>query len=138
MTTCIRANVDITIIEGGTFDQTFQWKTGSPLEAVDLTGYTGDMDVRAKMSDASPVIQVPSQAIAWAADGATGVYIYPNGSPPDDKGKYRVYIKDEASLGICVSHKDLEGAYDLFLKNPGGEVVFQMYGIAYLKAAATR
>lgn len=135
---CIRANVDIVVIEGGTFDQTFQWKSGSPLEAVDLTGYTGAMAIRAKLSDSAPLLAVPNQAGPWAADGDTGVYILPNGSPPDDKGKFQVYLKDSETLGLCAAHKDIAGVYDLFLTTAAGETVFQLYGAATIRAAVKR
>lgn len=135
MASCIRANVDIAIIEGGTFDQTFQWKQGSPLAAVDITGFTATMKIRATLAGAV-LLSVPNQVAAWTADATTGIYIYPNGTV--DTGKWRVYLRDESTLGLCALNKDINGVYDLFLTNTLDEVVFQMYGSATIMAAVTR
>lgn len=135
---CIRVNSPITIVEGGTFNSTFQWKTGLPALPVDLTGYTAVGTVRAKKADDVPLLAIPNQVGPWVADGDTGIYIYANGSPPDDQGKWRIYLKDSETAGMCAAHKDIIGVYDMFLSNPEGEAVLQMYGIATIIAAVTR
>jgi len=135
---CIRANVDITIVEGGTFNQTFQWKTGDPSVIVDITGYTGDMQIRAKVRSETVLLDVPFQTIPWVADGATGIYIYPNGTLDVDKGKWRIYLKDDDTQGLCAVHKNIIGVYDCFLYNIDEEAVLQMYGVATIIAAVTR
>lgn len=134
---CIRANVNITIVEGGTFNKVFQWKTGTPLTPVDLADYTARMQVRAKVKDEDPLLDVTFKDVAWEADADTGVYLAQT-LDPEDNGKFRVYLKDDDTKGICASHKDISGFYDLFLYNPDGEAVFQMYGTASLVAAVTR
>lgn len=136
MASCIRANVDITIIEGGTFDQTFQWKQGTPLAAVDITGYTAEMKIRATLATTTVLLTVPNQTGAWSADATTGIYIYANGTV--DTGKFRIYLRDESTLGLCAAFKDINGVYDLFLTTAADEVVFQMYGSATIIAAVTR
>jgi hypothetical protein len=133
MASCIRANVDITIVEGGTFDQTFQWKQGTPLAAVDITGYTAEMKIRATLAGAV-LLSVPNQVAAWTADAATGIYT----SGIAASGQWRVYLRDESTLGLCAANKDINGVYDLFLTNVSDEVVFQMYGSALISAAVTR
>ena len=60
---CIAANIDIIIIEGGTFDKTYQWKTGDPAVAVDLTGYSANMQIRAKTKSETILLEVPLLAI---------------------------------------------------------------------------
>ncbi|MFA5394409.1 MAG: hypothetical protein WC346_00135 [Methanogenium sp.] len=135
---CIRANIDITIVEGGTFDKTFQWKTGDPAVAVDLTGYTAKMQVRAKLKDASPLIDIESSEDPWEADVKSGIFFYDDEYDPDDAGKWRIYITDEDAADICSAHKDITGVYDCFLYNPDGEAVLQLYGVATLVAAVTR
>jgi hypothetical protein len=134
----IRANVNITIVEGGTFNKTFQWKSGDPSVAVDLTEYEGNMQVRAKVKSEEVLIEVPFQAEAWVADGLTGVYIYDSNEVLGDLGKFRVYIKDEDTAGVCALHKDIVGAYDCFLTTSEGETVLQLYGTATIIAAVTR
>jgi hypothetical protein len=134
----IRANVDITIIEGGTYDRTFQWKSGDPAVAVDLMGWSGRMMIRSKLTDTVPLLTAPAATEAWSADGDTGIYIYDSDSEPDDMGKYRIYLNDVDTLGMCATHKNITGVYDLFLTNVSGEVVYQQYGVATIYAASTR
>jgi hypothetical protein len=138
---CIEVNYDITIIEGGTYDKIFQWKTGDPAIAVDISGYTADGMIRTKLKAEPALLELPYQDKAWVADGDTGIYILQNDEYDeydDETGKFRIYIKDNDTLGLCSNHKDITGVYDLFLYNPLGESVFKMYGVATIKATATR
>ena len=130
---CVGAKVNILIYEGGTFDQMFQWKTGDPAVAVNLTGYTAALRVGDKMTDLTPLVSATKSINPWAADGPSGVYI-------DDPthGYYRIYINDEDTTGICAAHKDIQGYYDVFLYSPAGEALLKMYGIATLKAELPR
>ena len=130
---CVAVKVNITIYEGGTFDQMFQWSTGSPAVVVNLTGYTAALSVRSKLVDTTALIYCSTAVSPWVADGDSGIYI-----DTPTTGEYRIYITDEDTTGICVLHKDVEGVYDLFLHNPAGEVVLKQYGKAALKAAVTR
>jgi hypothetical protein len=136
---CIRVEAPITIVEGGTFDQIFQWKSGSPAEVVDLTGYSAKMQVRSSFKSTTVLIDVPNATVSWEADGDTGVYIFDDSeSPETGNWKWRVYINETDTEGICASHADITGVYDLFLYNADGEAVLQQYGAAYLMAACTR
>lgn len=135
---CVEAEIDITILEGGTFDKIYQWKTGDPAVAVDLTGFTAEMQIRSKVKSTTSLLTVNSQSSVWEADAASGIYFSDGVAVPDDLGKYRIYIKDEDTLGLCLTNKDIEGAYDLFLYNADGEAVLKHYGIATIKAAVTR
>jgi len=139
---CIAANIDIVILEGGTFDKTYQWKTGDPAVAVDLTGYTANMQIRLKTKSETVLLEVPYQQQAWTADGDTGIYIYndeyDDEYSSDDIGKWRIYLRDNDTLGLCEAHKTIIGAYDLFLYNPSGESVLKQYGIATITPAVTR
>ncbi len=135
---CIRANVPITIVEGGTFDKTFQWKTGTPSIAVDLTGYTAHMQIRKKLKEENPLLDIDFQDKFWVADGDTGIYLLPVEDEYDDVGKWKIYIKDTDTQGICDSHKDISGVFDMFIYNPSGESVLQIYGIATIVASVTR
>ena len=135
---CIRANVPITIVEGGTYNKTFQWKTGTPSVAVDLTDYTARMQVRAKIKDVDSILDIEFQTEDWTPDGSTGIYLYDGVAIPADKGKWRIYIKDDDTEGLCPAHKDITGVYDLFLYNSSNEAVLQQYGVATIVAAVTR
>lgn len=130
---CIAANINLTIYEGGTFDQLFQWKTGTPETVVDLTGYTAKMNIRAKLISIAEIINIQTALSLWVADGNSGIYF-------DDAadGKYRIYINDTDTTGICPAYKDIAGVYDLFLYSPAGEAVLKQYGVCTLKAAVTR
>lgn len=130
---CVAANIPITIYEGGTFDKTFQWQTGEPPTAVDLTGYSARMMVRAKLADTAAILSLTEKAGPWAADGDSGIYF-----DDADEGKYLVYINDEDSAAICATHRDIDGVYDLFLESGDNESVFKQYGVATLVAAVTR
>jgi len=128
---CVKANVPITIIEGGTYDKTFRWEAGGSV--VDLTGYTAAFSVRTKLTSATAVISITTAASSWSADADSGIYI-------DDptSGEYRVYVNDTDTSNILSDHKDTAGVYDLFLYSATGEAVLKQYGKATLLAAVTR
>jgi hypothetical protein len=135
---CIRANIDITVVEGGTYNKTFQWKTGDPSLPVDLSGFSARMQIRAKLKDESPLLTVEFVDLPWSADCDTGIYFYNDEYDIEDLGKWRIYLKDDDTEGLCVSHKDIVGVYDVFLYSPDGEAVLQMYGTATIIASVTR
>ena len=135
---CIVANIDITIYEGGTFDRIYQWKTGVPLAPVDLTGFTAHMQIRERVRSETVLLDVPFRVEAWVADAETGIFIPLPATPDADSGKYRIYLKDQDTLGLCAAHKDITGAYDLFIYNADEEAVLKQYGVATIIAAVTR
>ena len=135
---CIRANVDITIVEGGTFNKTYQWKTGDPLTPVDLTGYSAHMQIRAKIKDVEKLLDIDLQSDDWVPEGDTGIYIYQVDEYDNDSWEWRIYIQYEDTEGLCINHKDIIGIYDLFLYNAVGEAVLQQYGTATIVASVTR
>ena len=140
MGTCIQALIPITIVEGGTFNRIFQWKTGDPAIPVNLSGYTASMQIRAKLKDTESLLDVPFQEGDWTPDGDSGIYIPAADDEYDeeDVGKYRIYLKDDDTLGLCSAHKDISGVYDLFLYSSEGEAVLKQYGVATIVAAVTR
>ena len=130
---CITHTYDIEIHEGATFHKEFRWSvTGGT--RVPLAGVTGVMQVRKKLTDVAPLINVPFVADAWVADGDTGIYVYGDGS--DDH--YSIYIKDDDLIGVCAYHKTINGVYDLFLYNASGESILKQYGDAVIYPAVTR
>lgn len=130
---CIAVDVPITIYEAGTFDQTFQWKTGDPSAEVDLTGYSAKMIVRTKITDDSSLVNINESVSPWVADNASAIYL-----DKADEGKYRVYINDTDTTGLCPAHKNVTASYDLFLTSPLGEAVLKQYGIVTIIASNVR
>lgn len=120
-----RANVNITIYEGATFSQTFQWKTGDPATPVNITGFTGIMHVRASIDSETILIDLNT------AGG--GIVIEP---PPTD-GKYTIFIPAEDTAGLCADHELIVAVYDLFLIS-GDVYMMQQYGNALIYPAVTR
>jgi hypothetical protein len=135
---CIEANVNIIVIEGGTFDRTYQWKTGVPPVPVDLEGFSAHMQIRAKLKDIDILLDVPFQDKEWEPDGDTGIYIPEADEYDDDLGKFRIYLRDNDTAGLCLAHKDIIGVYDLFLYNSYEEAILKLYGTATIQAAVTR
>lgn len=133
----VRASISLEIVEGGTCNNTYLWKSGDPALPVDLTGYTGHMQIRKRVGSDTVILEVDFQAAAWAADGDTGIYIYDQ-TTPADVGKYRIYLKDDDTEGLCTNHKDIQAVYDLFLYNASNESVLQQYGVAAIVASVTR
>lgn len=130
---CIAIKNNIVIYEGGTYDDTpLTWYDVDGETPIDLTGYTAKMQVREKMNSSSPLLSIEEVADDWVADGDSGVYF----SDPT-AGTFRVYIKDEDTLGMCGNHVDINGFYDLFLYSASGEAVMKLYGSCKIKAAVT-
>jgi len=131
---CVAAKIKLTFYEGGTFNKTFQWKTGTSATPVDLTGYSARMAIRSSISASAVVLELDNVAGPWSADGSSGIYL------DDDptNGYYQVYIKDNDSIVMCATHVDIDGVYDLFLTTPSGETVLKQYGPAKLIAAVRR
>jgi len=133
---CISHEVDLTIQEGGTFDRMFRWSVDAVIQ--DIAGFTGVMQGRKKLADAETLVDLPTAAVPWAADGDSGVYVEDDGVDPDTQGWFRVYINDTDTTGLCESNKDIEGAYTLFLSSAEGEVVLKMFGKLIILASAAR
>lgn len=128
---CVKANIPITIIEGGTYDKLFRWESGG--EVVDLTGYTAKMSIRSKLISTVPIISLEMAITTWVADGDSGIYI-----DNPTLGEYRIYINDSDAANILTDHRDTTGLYDLFMYSSNGESIFKQYGKATLLAAVTR
>ena len=131
---CVACEVPITIYEGGTFDRKYVWKTGDPAVAVDLTGYRARMALKRKLSDPDPLITIDSTSEVWEPDHQTAIFF----GAENGEWHYRIYIRDDDTLGLCSGLKDIDGVYDLFLENPYGETVLRQYGTANIKAAVRR
>lgn len=63
---------DMTIYQGASFDRTFTWATGTPATNVNLSGYTGRMQVRSTVDAATTVIELTTANGRMALGGAAG------------------------------------------------------------------
>lgn len=66
------ANVRLTILQGSTFSQQFVWKTGSPANAVDLTGYTAAAQARATYTSSTALFTLTTANGGITLGGAAG------------------------------------------------------------------
>ena len=98
------------------------------------------MNIRLKTKSDEILLNVPNQNNFWRPDAPTGVYIFENDEfdEYDENGKWRIYLRDNDTLGLCEAHKTIIGVYDLFLYNPSGESVLKQYGAATITPAVTR
>lgn len=64
--------VKLIITQGETFNKGFTWKVGVPAAPVDLTGCQARMHVRAKITDATPIIELTTANGRIELGGATG------------------------------------------------------------------
>jgi len=135
---CVSYNYDMVIKEGGTYDRWHRWSYGDPPVPVDLVGYTGVLQGRKKLTDELPLIELPSVLTPWVADTNSGIYILDDGVDASLKGRYRVYITNEITTGLCAMHKDIDGVYTLFLYNSVGEAVVCQSGKMTIKASAVQ
>lgn len=60
---------------GSSFKKSYKWSTGTPPVAVDLTGWTARMQIRAKESDVEPLLTLSTETgeITLGADGAIDI-----------------------------------------------------------------
>jgi hypothetical protein len=115
------AKIDLTIYQGSTFSQEFQWKVGSPPTPVDLTGYSARMHIRQKINSPDPIIALTTE----------------NG---------RIVFKDRTngifSLEISATDTALlnfrSAVYDLEMVSPSGFVQRLMEGSVELSPEVTR
>lgn len=63
---------DFTIYQGASFDRTFTWQTGDPATAVNLTGYTGRMQIRQAVGSPAAVIELTTSNGRMTLGGAAG------------------------------------------------------------------
>ena len=123
-----RAKVDLRIYENGTYKKLFQWKIGSPSTAVDITSYTAVMQIRSKITDATPLLTLTTENDGIVLDSPT-------------EGQFSINIADEVAANLCADHKDIKGCYDLKLvapDQPTGDGTMLLYGECYIVAAVTR
>jgi len=132
MSNTVFYQLDITIHEGTTYDKWFKWVVDDIPQ--DLGGVRGLMQVRSKITDENPLIDLPFVVDPWVADGTSGIYL----TQVDGDDAWQIYISNNDTTGICEMHKDIPGVYNLFLYNADDECVLKQYGTANLIAAVAR
>lgn len=125
MPSSARAKVNLTVYEGTTFRQTFEWKSGDPAAPVDLGGMTGEMHVRKDIADDIPMLTLTTE------NG--GIIIV----EPPESGKYTLYVPFADTDGLCVDHEVISATYDLILKTQTDRMI-QQYGSMKIYPSVTR
>lgn len=95
------AELDLTIYKGSTYSKSFQWKTGNPAVAVDLTGCTARMQVRQRANDSTILTTLTTE------NGLLSIY-----NPVE--GRFRIDIPASISTGYSFT----SGVYDLEIVYP--------------------
>lgn len=115
------ATIDLTIYQGSTFSQKFQWKTGSPPVPVNLTGYSARMQIREKLRSPTPIITLTTE------NG--GIIIT---DPENGIFSLEISAEDTANLNFRSAVYDLEFVY------PSGVVRRLIEGSVTLSPEVTR
>jgi hypothetical protein len=135
---CVPFNYDITLHEGGTYDKEFRWLVTALLTPVSVYGCTALLQVRRKTTDEDTILELEDVTDPWAADGESGIYILDDNATPELEGYWKLYIRDEDSLGLCDLHKDIGATYNMFLYNSSDEAILKQYGKFTIIAASAR
>jgi hypothetical protein len=112
--------VALKIYQGATFRWSATLKNGSPAVVTDLTGYTARMQIRGKITDAAPLVELTTENGGITLGDAAG------------------------TIDLFISHTDTTGfdwaagVYDLELITPGGDVIRRIYGAVSVIPEVTR
>jgi hypothetical protein len=112
--------VALKIYQGATFRWRATLKNGSPAIVTDLTGYTARMQVRGKITDVAPLVELTTENDGIALGDTAG------------------------TIDLFISHTDTAdfdwtaGVYDLELITPGGDVIRRIYGSVSVVPEVTR
>ena len=115
------AVVNLTIYQGSTFMQEFQWKTGNPATPVDLTGFTARMQIRPKITDPTIIATLTTENAGITFTDAVN-------------GKFTMEIS--ATDTSAMEFKN--AVYDLEMVMPGGRVKRLFGGGVTLSPEVTR
>jgi len=111
--------VDIQINQGSDLDIMMTYKDPSDL-AVDLTDWTAEMDIRLKVDDATPIIELSTMNSRIVLGGVTGT----------------INLLIDAADTEALSFK--KGVYDLELTDTTGKVIRLIEGKVTLTTEVTR
>lgn len=113
-------NYDITIYQGASFDRTLTWEVGTPPTKVNLTGYTGRMQIRESLAAGTAVIELTNANGRITLGGTAGTV------------RLDMSATDTAALNAG------QYIYDLELVSSGGETTRLVEGIAIVDGEVTR
>lgn len=111
---------DFTIYQGASFDRVFTWQVGDPATAVNLTGYTGRMQVRAAVGSPTTIVELTTSNGRMTLGGAAGTITL------------AITASDTAALAPG------QYVYDMEMVSSGGEVTRLLEGRATVSAEVTR
>jgi hypothetical protein len=120
--------VDLEVWEGATFYQEFTWMVGDPAEAVNLAGYTAELQARDSIEDDATVIDLTTDD--------DGIVIL----SPEADGKYAISMPPSITTGLCPTHEKRTLVYDLFFfaPNSADDAGLQQRGKIVINPAVTR
>jgi hypothetical protein len=112
--------LNLKINQGETFRHTLLWKDSNEV-AIDLTGYTARMHVRAKIEDTSTLIVLTTE---------NGRIVISNPA----QGEIKLYISATDTTTMTWT----SGVYDLEMVNAGGDVIRLIEGKVSVTKEVTR
>jgi hypothetical protein len=115
------AALDITIYQGSTFSQPFQWKSGDPSAPVNLTGYKARMQIREKISSPTYIINLTTE---------NGGIVFRDAI----NGIFSIEMSDAVTAAMDFKH----AVYDIEFVSPGGIVTRLFGGDVILSPEVTR
>ena len=115
------AELDLDIYQGSTFRKKFQYKTGDPAVAVDITGCTLRMQIREKITSATPFITLTTENSGITIDDPV-------------EGTFTLFISATDTAAIVL----LKGVYDLELVYPNEDVSKLLFGAVTVIKEVTR
>jgi hypothetical protein len=115
------ATVNLTIYQGSTFSQEFQWKSGDPAVPVDLTGYAARMQIREKISSPNYIVNLTTENGGIVIRDAVN-------------GKFSIEISADATTTMNFK----TAVYDLEFVSPDGIVRRLLGGTVTLSPEVTR
>lgn len=110
----------LAIDQGATFRQPLVWKSGTPPEPVNLTGYTAKMQVRPEIASPVVLLTLTTENGGITLGGATGTV--------------DLYISAEATAAFGWE----EGVYDIEFTAPNGDVFRRISGTVAISREVTR
>lgn len=98
------AKLKFTIYQGATFRKRLTWAVQSTGVAIDLTGCTARMHIRAKLADATPLLMLTTENARITLGGVAGTV--------------DLFISDEDTAALTWTG----GVWDLEISHPNGDV----------------
>lgn len=114
------AKLKLAIEQGATFRKTLTWKAGKPAVAVDLTGCTARMHIRAEITSPTPLVTLTTENDGITLGGVAGTIV--------------LLITATATAAFAWE----AGVYDLEVVFANGDVRRLLYGPVVVSLEVTR